>query len=95
MFPNKHISDPNSPRRNTIHFTMASYGLLFATLLVCSHAAEIITKDGNIVLIVDSPGQTVSIATKAEYANDEVTLMHQAVTMVRCPFLRPAVSQSS
>jgi predicted nucleic acid-binding protein len=56
--------------------------LLFAALLLSSRAAEIITKDGGILLLVDSSSQTVSIATKAEYTNAQITTMHQAMTMV-------------
>jgi hypothetical protein len=60
-------------------------GLISLAVLACSvQAAEIVTKDGNIVLIVDSSSQMVSIATRAEYANDQITTMHQAVTMVGC-----------
>ena len=57
--------------------------LMLAALLACSFAAEIITKDGNIVLIVDSPSQTVSIATKAEHDGNTISAMNQAITMVR------------
>eukprot|EP00045_Choanoeca_perplexa_P015073 m.182288 g.182288 ORF g.182288 m.182288 type:complete len:786 (-) comp16883_c0_seq1:3659-6016(-) len=56
-------------------------GVLSVALLALTHAAEIVTKDGNILLIVDSTDQVVSIATRSEYTNDGITAMHQAVTM--------------
>jgi hypothetical protein len=67
----------------TVTLTMAASYWLMIVLLAYTYAAEIVTKDGNILLIVDSSDQTVSIATKAEYTSNGITPMHKAVTMVR------------